>query len=260
MSAIHNVTLAFPCSEKLETPSEGGFYCARCAHAIIDFRCQSAEALHAALREAGGKRVCGIFNRDQLSARFLRRVVAASVATTLAATACTPRQDVQGEITGEITMPSAPTAAEQPTMDAPRPLPVPTLSLISEPSMGVEPIMMVEATTGMPVMEEMPELAICELNSARFHEILALEVNQHPEQEDVDGVVRISVTIDAHGVLGRMEIVQGLTEAADREAVRALTAVADNLYFEQTHGEEDVAGEHKAVVTVTFGGGTPHEE
>jgi hypothetical protein len=260
MSAITNVTLAFPCSEKLETPTEGGFYCAKCAHAIIDFRCQSAEALQAALRQAGGKRVCGIFNRHQLSARFLRRVAAASVATTLAATACTPRQDVQGEITGKMAMPPALTVAEQPTGDTARPLPVPTLSLISEPSMGVEPITMVEATTGMPVMEEIPEVAICELNSTRFQEILAREVNQHPEQEDVDGVVRISVTIDAHGVLGGMEIVQGLTAAADREAVRALTAVADYLYFEQTRGEDGVADGHKAVVTVTFGEGTPHEE
>jgi hypothetical protein len=260
MSAIHNVTLAFPCSEKLETPSEGGFYCAKCAHAIIDFRCQSAEALQAALRQAGGKRVCGIFNRDQLSARFLRRVAAASVATTLAATACTPRQDVQGEVTGKIAMPPALTVVEQPTVDMPRPLPVPTLPFISIPSVDVEPITMIEATTGMPVMEETPELAICELNSARFQEILAREVNQHPEQENIEGVVRISVTIDADGVLGGMEVVQGLTAAADREAVRALTVVADYLYFEQTHEKDGVVGGHKAVVTVTFGGVTPHGE
>jgi hypothetical protein len=256
MSAITNVTLAFPCSEKLETPAEGGFYCARCAHAITDFRCQSAEALQLALRQARGKRVCGIFNRDQLSARFLRRVAAASVATTLAATACTSRQDVQ-EVTGEIAMPPALTVEEQPTVDT---LPVPTLSLINIPSVDVEPITMVESTTGMPVMEETPELAICELNGARFQEILAREVNQHPEQEDVEGVVRISVTIDADGVLGDMGVVQGLTPAADREAVRALTAVASYLYFEQTRGEDGAPGGHKAVVTVTFGGGTPHEE
>jgi hypothetical protein len=250
MSAIKNVTLAFPCSEKLETPAGGGFYCARCAHTIIDFRCQSAEALQTALRQAGNKRVCGIFNRDQLSARFLRGVAAVSVATTLAATACTPPQDVQDDVTGEIAMPPTLTVTEQPTVDMPPSLPVPTL----------EPILMYEATTGMPIMEEMPERAICELNSARFQEILAGEVNQHPEQEDVEGVVRISVTIDAEGVLGSMELVQGLTAAADREAMRALTAVADYLYFEQPHGQDGLAGEHKAVVTVTFGGGTPPEQ
>ena len=260
MSAIMNVTLAFPCSEKLETPAEGGFYCARCAHAIIDFRCQSAETLQTALRQAGGKRICGIFNRDQLSVRFLRRVAAASVATTLVATACTQQQNVQDEVTGEITMPPALTVVERPTVDTLRPLPVPTLSLISTAGVDVEPITMVEATTGMPVMEEMPEPAICELNSARFQEILAQEVNQHPEQEDVEGVVRISVTIDVDGVLGGMEVVQGLTAAADREALRALTAVADYLYFEQARGDDGVAGGHKAMVTVTFGGGTSHEE
>lgn len=255
MSAINNVTLAFPCSETLETPAEGGFYCARCAHAIIDFRCQSAEALQLALRQARGKRVCGIFNRDQLSARFLSRVAAASVATTLAATACTSRQDVQ-EVTGEIAMPPALAVEEQPTVDT---LPVTTLSLISTPSAYVEPITIVEATTGMPIVEEMPEPAICELNSAGFQEMLAREVNQHPEQEDVEGVVRVSVTVDADGVLRDMEVVQGLTPAADREALRALTAVASYLYFEQTRGEDGASG-HKAVVTVTFGGGTPHEE
>jgi TonB family protein len=123
--------------------------------------------------------------------------------------------------------------------------------------MDVAPIPIVEATTGMPVMEEMPELALCELNSTRFQEILAREVNQHPEQEDIEGVVRISVTIDADGVLRGMEVIQGLTAAADREAVRALTVVAEDLYFEQNRGEDGVADEHKAVVTVTFGGGKP---
>jgi len=104
MSDIQNITLAFPCREKLERNAAGEFYCHKCAHAVIDFRCQSAEALQEAMRQAGSRPVCGIFKNSQLGEKFARYAAAAAIAITAAsATMCsteetaTPKPEVLPE-------------------------------------------------------------------------------------------------------------------------------------------------------------------
>jgi len=93
MSDIRNITLAFPCRERLERNAAGEFYCHKCAHAIIDFRCQSAEALQEVMRQAGSRPVCGIFKNSQLSEKFARYAAAAAIAVTAAsATMCSTEE------------------------------------------------------------------------------------------------------------------------------------------------------------------------
>jgi hypothetical protein len=94
MSDIRNITLSFTCQEKLVRNAAGEFYCDKCAHAITDFRCQSAEALQAAMRSAGTKPVCGIFSRSQLNEKFVRYAAAATIAVMAAsATMCTTGEE-----------------------------------------------------------------------------------------------------------------------------------------------------------------------
>jgi hypothetical protein len=90
MSEIRNITLAFACREKLERNADGEFYCHKCAHVIVDFRCQSAEALQQGIAQAGVRPICGIFKNSQLSEKFTRYAAAAAIAVTAASTAmCT---------------------------------------------------------------------------------------------------------------------------------------------------------------------------
>jgi hypothetical protein len=89
MSDIKNITLAFPCHQQLTRNGGGEFYCNACAQTIVDFRCQSAGALAAALRQSS-RPVCGIFNSSQLSQQFVRYAAATAIAVSAATgTMCT---------------------------------------------------------------------------------------------------------------------------------------------------------------------------
>jgi TonB family protein len=107
MSDIKSITLAFPCQQKLTRNAAGEFYCNACAHTIVDFRCQSAEALQAAMWQSS-RPVCGIFNRTQLSAQFVRYATAtAIVASALANTRCASELHVDEVTIAAVEAPAA---------------------------------------------------------------------------------------------------------------------------------------------------------
>jgi len=98
MSDIRNINLVFACQEKLEPNAAGELYCHKCAHTITDFRCQSADALQEAMRQAGTRPVCGIFKRSQLSEKFARYAAAATIAITAASTTMCSTEDENAAI------------------------------------------------------------------------------------------------------------------------------------------------------------------
>jgi hypothetical protein len=82
---IKNITLKFPCQEKWDQLDvvPGGRLCHSCAHIVKDFRSCSQAQLDSELKTQS--HVCGIFNRQQLSATFLKAAAVAIAATSLGA-------------------------------------------------------------------------------------------------------------------------------------------------------------------------------
>jgi len=186
MSNIKNITLAFPCHEKLACNAVGEFYCNACARTIVDFRCQSAEALEIAMRQSS-KPICGIFKRSQLSEQFVRYAAAtAIVASAMAGTMCTPD-------------PSLAEASNNAAVEAPEE-DIPILGFVAE-------------TMATPVggFEKF-------LTSIQ-HSLRA------PRGVCVTGAVYVQFTVDSSGKTKDFKVVKGLHPEVDREAVRAIESL-----------------------------------
>ena len=63
------VNIPNPCPLKLNqlSPVEGGFYCGQCSKVVIDFREKSNDEILTVLESADQKRVCGIYNPEQVN-------------------------------------------------------------------------------------------------------------------------------------------------------------------------------------------------
>ncbi|HEY3405305.1 MAG TPA: hypothetical protein VGK59_18095 [Ohtaekwangia sp.] len=79
MGEIKNLTLAFSCSEKIDSK----LHCTKCAHTLVDFTQKTdAELSHEIAQSAST--VCGVFKQSQLSDQFLRYAAATIIATSAA--------------------------------------------------------------------------------------------------------------------------------------------------------------------------------
>jgi TonB family protein len=172
--------------------------------------------LEETLKQANGKRVCGIFNAGQVSSRFLRRVVAASLATTLTA--------------------AAHAQADVHTVSTPINFAYNYTTELNKSDYALQ---------GFVVSESM------ELNSKEFQGTLAAVLNQKPEGKQLVGTVYISVALNVVGRLSDLKIVRSSLDAtADREALRALESLADMRF---TLPQENGQRVQQVVVPVTFG-------
>jgi hypothetical protein len=159
MSDIRNITLSFPCQEKLERNAAGEFYCHKCAHAITDFRCQSAEALQEAIRQAGTRPVCGIFKSSQLSEKFARYAAAAAIVVTGAsATMCS-------------------TEALAPNVPPENDLPVPNVNEISLDSMEYDTVFTTTVTAGIIMID--PDTTGMEESIRQLNETVSSQDDEH---------------------------------------------------------------------------------
>jgi hypothetical protein len=195
MSDIRNITLAFPCQEKLERNAAGEFYCHQCAHAITDFRCQSAEALQQAMRQAGTKPVCGIFKRSQLSEKFAKYAAAAAIAITGAsATMCSLDAIPKDALENETATPN------------PDDLSTETVEFIT--------------TTGIIVLPPMNTLYD---RAAAEKEVMRV-LSQHPNGLNVSAKVTLEITLDEQGRITDVYTSSDVPDAIKQEAYRAVSA------------------------------------
>jgi protein TonB len=81
---IRNIKLAFPCTEDWSKMSntEKGKFCETCKNQVIDFRSKTMEELKAEVAYSTS-RICGRFNRSQLSSPFLKYAASALIASSL---------------------------------------------------------------------------------------------------------------------------------------------------------------------------------
>ncbi|HNV30813.1 MAG TPA: hypothetical protein PKJ83_16825 [Cyclobacteriaceae bacterium] len=87
---IKNVCLSFQCPMQwayMQPLNDRERFCAQCHLAVTDFTNATEELLEDKLKAAPG-RVCGRFNKSQMSADYLKRV--ATTVAISAAIACTP--------------------------------------------------------------------------------------------------------------------------------------------------------------------------
>ncbi len=82
MKEIRNINLKFNCPENRKTleQTENGFNCDKCSKNVIDFTNKSNDELHSIISESI-EPVCGIFNRSQLSQKFMKYAAATFIAT-----------------------------------------------------------------------------------------------------------------------------------------------------------------------------------
>jgi TonB family protein len=182
MPPIKNITLAFHCPEKPDRK----LYCDRCSHTVIDFRnktdCELAEELRKSNRP-----VCGLFERTQLSGKFLKYAAATFIATSLTLPA-------QGQEAKEGD--SWPKACEN-------------------SATGEEEVFlgMVVETAAEPVG-----------GVKKFFETISAQLN-YPEGFSGRGRVFIEFTIDTAGRMENVKVLKGLNDWADKEAVRVLSTL-----------------------------------
>ncbi len=84
-SPIKNIRLAFPCQENWDkmTNNEKGKFCEKCGNQVVDFRDKSKDELENEIFHSN-TRVCGRFNKSQLSNSFLKYAASAVIASSLA--------------------------------------------------------------------------------------------------------------------------------------------------------------------------------
>lgn len=177
MPPIKNITLAFPCREKLGPELS----CERCSHTIVDFRGKTDVDLKAALSIAT-RPVCGVFDRTQMSGKFLKY----AAATFMAASLTLPAKAQEGE---QIDV--APTSCKKEIEDPP------FLGMIIETP--AEPV------GGMK----------------KFYEAINAGLT-YPEEFSGQGRVFVEFNIDTLGKMTDIKVVKGFNEWANNEAVRVL--------------------------------------
>jgi hypothetical protein len=180
MPPIKNITMAFPCREKLGR----GLSCDKCAHTIVDFRGKADVDLEAELSRAS-RPVCGLFDRTQMSGKFLKYAAASFMAASLTL----PAKAQEGK---QIDI--APTVCEEE---------------IEEPLF----IGMIVETAATPVggME-------------KFYEAINADLT-YPEEFTGRGRVFVEFDIDTLGKITDIKVVRGLNEWTDKEAVRVLYTI-----------------------------------
>lgn len=177
MTPIKNVNLAFPCPEKLGPDLS----CDKCAHTIVDFRGKTDVDLKTELSQAG-RLVCGLFDRTQVSAKFMKY----AAATFMAASLTLPAKSQEGQQT-DIRATSCEWEIEEPLF----------LGIVLE-----------SAATPVGGMQ-------------KFFEAINAELT-YPKQFCGRGKVFVEFDIDTLGKMTHIKVVKGFNEWADTEAVRVL--------------------------------------
>jgi hypothetical protein len=185
---IKNVSLEFSCPEKLDRKAEGKFYCDKCAHQLIDFRNKPIKELKSEISNSV-KPVCGVFNTSQLGDHFIKYALSTVIVTSSFA---------------------VPTFGQVPIK-------------VDSVSKGLETVNKddeEQVIFGMIVETQAQPIG----GYAKFFEALASRI-KYPQGLDSKGKTFIEFSIDTLGQMGDFKIIKGFNDAADKEALRAITSM-----------------------------------
>lgn len=192
-------SLRFACTNTTAGMEKCGtnYHCPACSKTVVDFTKKSEAEINRMLRNPH-QQVCGVFKQSQLYAPFAKYAAATLLAaSTLAGQGCAE----------EKINPDAIEATEVPSPVEEAPL------------------------TGL-IMGEMPHDddvfpdSFAEPIGGYDAWFLAIKTNlRYPKGADVKGRVFVELTISAEGKIMGGKVLKGISEAADKEALRAMTSL-----------------------------------
>ncbi|MBC5775991.1 energy transducer TonB [Pontibacter sp. KCTC 32443] len=188
---IENISLSFACDKDWGAmrPCSSGRYCSACDKTVIDFTSKGMNELHQALEKEG--QVCGCFLPSQLSDTISPKFfnfnrVAASLLLALGFSAFS--RDLQAQAVDNTNSNRSHDKAQ------------------SEQLFGI-----IQATH--PVYKHGGEQGMLDFIQKNL---------QYPFEESINGLVVTSFVIDTTGTVTEPNIVKGLSEEADKEALRVV--------------------------------------
>jgi TonB family protein len=187
---IENISLSFTCNKDWEKmqPCSSGRHCASCNKTVFDFTTKGIAELHDTIEKEGN--ICGRFSQSQLfsasgNERFNFKRLAASILLTLGFT--TFSKELQAQT-------------------------------VSTPNRNQDNVQSQAIVFGMlqethPVYKHGGEQGMLDFIRKNL---------LYPDSESVNGLLVISFVIDTTGTVTEPKVVKGLSEAADKEALRVV--------------------------------------